>query len=81
MEALLKENRFYMYHQCNCGGTKTQKYKSGEYGRLEVWVKPDRNSFTIRRAQMQIDQGLEMNLESKLNKAIQDVKDGVMPLR
>lgn len=56
------------------------KYKSGEYGKLEVWLQPDRNFFTIRRAGMQIDQGQGMNLERKLTKAITDVVNGVMPI-
>lgn len=76
MRQLLTDNEFYIFTQCNCGGTRQEKYKSGKYATLEVHVEPNRGFFRILQGGRQIDQGQTMSLDNKLQLAISETEQG-----
>jgi len=48
MREELEKQGWWMYRNCSCGGTKTEKFKHPNKPNKEIWIKPNRNTWEYR---------------------------------
>ncbi len=70
MKAFLEEKGFYMFHSCNCGGGRMEKYKSDKVQQLLIKIKPNRGTFEIVQFNSVMSRGHSASLEHELNRFI-----------
>lgn len=62
----LYNNGFYQYTSCQCGGTKTYKFKHPTFTSLKVVVKPNKQSFSLFEHDRLVRYGREGELKAVL---------------